>query len=237
MRASSWSSKNGPWRERHSRGTVGRDLQMSLGVATGQRTLQSAVRSGQHPDFLDFANRQPAATVSSGCQGPIIRLERKIGVRVVHAREGVAGGVRGGGCVRVHRPQRLHQGPMRSPSARRSSPAPAIRTMNARASGRRPLICCDRLRCRPRATPLRLDVNLLRGDRDHDAFALWVLSSSERAVFNSSLRMSQKGRALLHSGDGRDRTPTCDLWHVRVVVLVMPKKVEENHGIPGRNQS
>jgi len=237
VRASSWSSKNGPWRERHSRGTVGRDLQMSLGVATGQRTLQSAVRSGQHPDFLDSANRQPAATVSSGCQGPIIRLERKIGVRVVHAREGVAGGVRGGGCVRVHRPQRLHQGPMRSPSARRSSPAPAIRTMNARASGRRPLICCDRLRCRPRATPLRLDVNLLRGDRDHDAFALWVLSSSERAVFNSSLRMSQKGRALLHSGDGRDRTPTCDLWHVRVVVLVMPKKVEENHGIPGRNQS
>ena len=237
MRASSWSSKNGPWRERHSRGTVGRDLQMSLGVATGQRTLQSAVRSGQHPDFLDSANRQPAATVSSGCQGPIIRLERKIGVRVVHAREGVAGGVRGGGCVRVHRPQRLHQGPMRSPSARRSSPAPAIRTMNARASGRRPLICCDRLRCRPRATPLRLDVNPLRGDRDHDAFALWVLSSSERAVFNSSLRMSQKGRALLHSGDGRDRTPTCDLWHVRVVVLVMPKKVEENHGIPGRNQS
>jgi len=237
VRASSWSSKNGPWRERHSRGTVGRDLQMSLGVATGQRTLQSAVRSGQHPDFLDSANRQPAATVSSGCQGPIIRLERKIGVRVVHAREGVAGGVRGGGCVRVHRPQRLHQGPMRSPSARRSSPAPAIRTMNARASGRRPLICCDRLRCRPRATPLRLDVNLLRGDRDHDAFALWVLSSSERAVFNSSLRMSQKGRALLHSGDGRDRTPTCDLWHVRGVVLVMPKKVEENHGIPGRNQS
>src|SRR6266581_9119158 len=62
------------------------------------------------------------------------------------------------------------------------------------------------------------------GDRDHDAFALWVLSSSERAVFNSSLRMSQKGRALLHSGDRRDRTPTCDLWHVRVVVLVMPKK-------------
>ena len=237
MRASSWSSKNGPWRERHSRGTVGRDLQMSLGVATGQRTLQSAVRSGQHPDFLDSANRQPAATVSSGCQGPIIRLERKIGVRVVHAREGVAGGVRGGGCVRVHRPQRLHQGPMRSPSARRSSPAPAIRTMNARASGRRPLICCDRLRCRPRATPLRLDVNPLRGDRDHDAFALWVLSSSERAVFNSSLRMSQKGRALLHSGDGRDRTPTCDLWHVRVVVLVMPKEVEANHGIPGRNQS
>src|SRR6266704_5470474 len=49
------------------------------------------------------------------------------------------------------------------------------------------------------------------GDRDHDAFALWVLSSSERAVFNSSLRMSQKGRALLHSGDGRDRTPTCEL--------------------------
>ena len=237
MRASSWSSKSGHWRERQSRGTVSRDLQMSLGVATGQRTLQSAVRSGQHPDFLDSANRQPAATVSSGCQGPIIRLERKIGVRVVHAREGVAGGVRGGGCVRVHRPQRLHQGPMRSPSARRSSPAPAIRTMNARASGRRPLICCDRLRCRPRATPLRLDVNLLRGDRDHDAFALWVLSSSERAVFNSSLRMSQKGRALLHSGDGRDRTPTCDLWHVRGVVLVMPKKVEENHGIPGRNQS
>ena len=64
-------------------------------------------------------------------------------------------------------------------------------------------------------------------DRDHDAFALWVLSSSERAVFNSSLRMLQKARALLHSGDGRDRTPTCDLWHVRLVVLVMPTKVEE----------
>jgi len=40
---------------------------------------QTAVRSGQHPDFLDFANRQPAATVSSGCQGPIIRLQRQIG--------------------------------------------------------------------------------------------------------------------------------------------------------------
>src|SRR5207248_3685062 len=73
-----------------------------------------------------------------------------------------------------------------------------------------------------------LTVNPLRGDRDHDAFALWVLSSSERAVFNSSLRMSRKGRALLHSGHGRDRTPTCDLWHVRVVVLVMPTKVETN---------
>ena len=83
---------------------------------------------------------------------------------------------------------------------------------------------------RPKAIPLR-------GDRDHDAFALWVLSSSERAVCNSSLRMSQKGRASLHSGDGRDRTPTCDRWHVRVVVLVMPKEVEANHGIPGRNQS
>src|SRR5439155_10266215 len=89
----------------------------------------------------------------------------------------------------------------------------------------------------PLLIPLRLDVNPLRGDRDHDVFALWVLSSSERAAFNSSLRMSQKGRALLHSGDGRDRTPTCDLWHVRVVVLVMPSKVEANHGIPGRNQS
>src|SRR2546427_7470440 len=152
---------------------------------------------------------------------------------------------------------------MRSPSARRSSPAPAIRTMNARASGnasQRPapftesavvLLAAKRktanllrslgnrspARCRPRAIPLRLDVNPLRGDRDHDAFALWVLSSSERGVFNSSLRMSQKGRALLHSENGRDRTPTCDLWHVRVIVLVMPKKVEENHGIPGRNQS
>src|SRR6266516_4172952 len=40
---------------------------------------QTAVRSGKHPDFLDFANRQPAATVSSGCQGPIIRLQRQIG--------------------------------------------------------------------------------------------------------------------------------------------------------------
>ena len=78
----------------------------------------------------------------------------------------------------------------------------------------------------PLLIPLRLDVNPLRSDQDHDAFALWVLSSSERAV-----------TALLHSGDGRDRTPTCDLWHVRVVVLVMPKEVEENHGIPGRNQS
>ena len=29
---------------------------------------------------------------------------------------------------------------------------------------------------------LRLDVNRLRSDPDHDAFALWVLSSSERAV-------------------------------------------------------
>ncbi len=27
--------------------------------------------------------------------------------------------------------------------------------------------------------PLRLDVNPKRGDRDHDGFALWVLSSSE----------------------------------------------------------
>src|SRR6266566_3503309 len=89
----------------------------------------------------------------------------------------------------------------------------------------------------PLLIPLRLDVNPLRGDRDHDAFALWVLSSSERAVFSSSLRMSQKGRALLHSGDGRDRTPTCDLWHMKVVVLVMPIEVEENHGIPSRNQS
>src|SRR6266480_1763994 len=90
----------------------------------------------------------------------------------------------------------------------------------------------------PLLIPLRLDVNPLRGDQDHDTFALWVLSSSERAVFNSSLRMSQKGRALLHFwGWFRDRTPTCDLWHVRVVVLVMPRKVEANHGIPGRNQS
>src|SRR3989442_14183471 len=28
---------------------------------------------------IDFANRQPAATVSSGCQGPIIRLQRQLG--------------------------------------------------------------------------------------------------------------------------------------------------------------
>src|SRR5205807_3396495 len=131
---------------------------------------------------------------------------------------------------------------IQGPSARRSNPAPAIRTMNARASGnasqrpapftespvlllaakRKPPILLRSLgnrspaRCRPRA-----------GDRDHDAFALGVLSSK-----------SQKGRALLHSGHGRDRTPTCDLWHVRVVVLVMPRnKVEANHGIPGRNQS
>src|SRR2546428_9171810 len=34
----------------------------------------------------------------------------------------------------------------------------------------------------PLLIPLRLDVNPLRGDRDHDAFALWVLSTSERAV-------------------------------------------------------
>src|SRR2546421_7062615 len=50
-------------------------------------------------------------------------------------------------------------------------------------------------------------------------------------------RVTSADRALLHSGDGHDRTPTCDLWHVTVVVLVMPKKVEENYGIPGRNQS
>jgi len=31
----------------------------------------------------------------------------------------------------------------------------------------------------PLLIPLRLDVNPLRGDWDHDAFALWVLSSSE----------------------------------------------------------
>src|SRR2546427_11755578 len=34
---------------------------------------------GHSADFLDSANRQPAATVSSGCQGPIIRLQRQIG--------------------------------------------------------------------------------------------------------------------------------------------------------------
>ena len=34
----------------------------------------------------------------------------------------------------------------------------------------------------PLLIPLRPDVNPLRGDQDHDAFALWVLSSSERAV-------------------------------------------------------
>jgi len=33
--------------------------------------------------------------------------------------------------------------------------------------------------------PMRLDGPPLRGDRDHDAFPLWVLSSSERAVFKS----------------------------------------------------
>ena len=37
----------------------------------------------------------------------------------------------------------------------------------------------------PLLMPLRLDVHPLRGDRDHDAFAPWVLSSSERAVFKS----------------------------------------------------
>ena len=161
---------------------------------------QSAVRSGQHPDFLDFANRQPAATVSSGCQGPIIRLQRQIGDT----------------CGRA-----------RAQASLAAYTANLLRSLGNRSPAR----------CRPRAIPLRLDVNPLRGDRDHNAFALWVLSSSERAVFNSSLRMSQKGRALLHSGDGRDRTPTCDHWHVRVVVLVMPKKVEKYHGIPGRNQS
>src|SRR5207244_5933499 len=139
------------------------------------------------------ANRQPAATVSSGCRGPIIRLQRQIGDT----------------CGRTRAKASLAPANGRLPS-----PNPPSFFL-----------------------PLRLDVNPLRGDRDHDAFALWVLSSSERAVFNSSLRMSQKGRALLHSGDGRDRTPTCDLWHVRVVVLVMPKKLEDNRGIPGRNQS
>src|SRR6266516_671747 len=59
-------------------GTMGRDLPMSLGVATGQRTTKPLC-GREHPDFLDFANRQPAATVSSGCQGPIIRLQRQIG--------------------------------------------------------------------------------------------------------------------------------------------------------------
>jgi len=51
------------------------------------------------------------------------------------------------------------------------------------------------------------------------------------------VRLGVDADVELHSGDGRDRTPTCDLWHVRVVILVMPRKVEENHGIPGRNQS
>src|SRR6266571_4255938 len=46
----------------------------------------------------------------------------------------------------------------------------------------------------PRAIPLRLDVDPLRGDRDHDAFALWVLSSSERAVFKRDGRCCILGR-------------------------------------------
>ena len=38
VRGSGWSGGSGLRRERHSCGTVGRDLPMSLGVATGQRT-------------------------------------------------------------------------------------------------------------------------------------------------------------------------------------------------------
>src|SRR3989454_3124369 len=137
---------------------------------------------------------------------------------------------------------------MRSPSARRSSPAPAIRTMNARASGnasQRParftesavvLLAAKRrtanllrslgnrspARCRPRAIPLRLDVNPLPGDRDHDAFAPWVLSSSERAVFDSSLlRMSQKGpvvpqrrKSMAYQAEISRKNPGCFLFLV-----------------------
>jgi len=80
--------------------------------------------------FCAIPNRrcQPAATVSSGCQGPIIRLQRQIG-DTCGARARRRRWRRAGRRMRstVHRPQRLHQGPMRSPSARRSSPAPAIR--------------------------------------------------------------------------------------------------------------
>src|SRR2546425_9632045 len=51
---------------------------------------------------------------------------------------------------------------------------------------------------RPRAIPLRLDANPLGSDRDHDAFALWVLSSSERAVFNSSCECRKRdGRCCI----------------------------------------
>src|SRR5436190_21974624 len=41
----------------------------------------------------------------------------------------------------------------------------------------------------------------------------------------------------VEKGTGVAASPTCDLWHVRVVVLMMQKQVEANHGIPGRNQS
>src|SRR3989441_11009422 len=82
--------KGGGWRERPvrwERTSQGAAQSWHGGLRSADVTgscnwtadYQSAVRSGQHPDFLDFANRQPAATVSSGCQGPIIRLQRQIG--------------------------------------------------------------------------------------------------------------------------------------------------------------
>src|SRR2546422_4374520 len=55
----------------------------------------------------------------------------------------------------------------------------------------------------------------------------YVWSHARIAVDGCVRTVTSADRALLHSGDGRDRTPTCDLSHVRVVVLVMPKKVEE----------
>ena len=67
-----------------------------------------------------------------------------------------------------------------------------------------------------------LDVNPLRGDRDHDAFAPWVLSSSERAVFDSSLlRMSQKGpvvpqrrKTMAYQAEISRKNPGCFLFLV-----------------------
>src|SRR5438045_3017148 len=53
-------------------------------------------------------------------------------------------------------------------------------------------------RCRPRA-----------GDRDHDAFALWVLSSSERAVFNREWRQTMAYQAEISR-----KNPGCFLFLV-----------------------
>src|SRR6266568_8861777 len=64
--------------ERQSTGKVARKPALPHRVTTEQRSTKPLC-GREHPDFLDFANRQPAATVSSGCQGPIIRLQRQIG--------------------------------------------------------------------------------------------------------------------------------------------------------------